>query len=69
MIDARVREFLARTRSPDLSSARLTKLFDSVKGKVVGQLALTISHPGEILIDGKPYAIPTEAHPAAWMCE
>ena len=43
-------------------SARLTKLFDSVKGKVVGQLALTISHPGEILIDGKTYAIPTEAH-------
>ena len=43
-------------------SVRLTKLFDSVKAKVVGQLALTISHPGEILIDGKAYTIPAEAH-------
>jgi tetratricopeptide (TPR) repeat protein len=47
---------------PGTVSARLTKLFDSVKAKVVGQLALTISHPGEIQIDGKTYTIPAEAH-------
>jgi hypothetical protein len=41
---------------------RLVKLFDSVKARVVGQLALTISHPGDILIDGKAYTIPAEAH-------
>ena len=43
-------------------SPRLQKLFDSIKGKTVGQLALTISHPGEVLIDGRTYNIPAEAH-------
>jgi len=47
---------------PGTVNARLQKLFDSVKARTVGQLALTISHPGEIQIDGRPYTIPSEAH-------
>jgi hypothetical protein len=47
---------------PGTVSARVQKLFDSVKTKTVGQLALTISHPGEIQIDGRSYTIPAEAH-------
>jgi tetratricopeptide (TPR) repeat protein len=47
---------------PGAVPARLTKLFDSIKAKVVGQLALTISHPGEIQIDGRTHVIPAEAH-------
>jgi hypothetical protein len=43
-------------------SPRLQKLFESIKAKTVGQLALTISHPGDVLIDGRTYAVPTEAH-------
>lgn len=48
--------------APEISP-RVVTLFTTVKNRMVGQLVLSASPPGEVAVDGRPYAVGAEPRP------